>query len=205
MVDEFIFRGQISHSKTKWNQEGSDFQNHYGAGVGYFLCDDLLVEIFTPISDDGDTHFSFSSSFNHQLNRSNYIGFRIHTTENFDWVGVHSKYFLKLQNETYMALTTGFSFSEDSDDFNGGISYYFLPKISITANLSEGGNYCLGIKHFINRSWGVSVGYLQPNPESAEYSVKIMGRFKPITITVSINNTQIDYPVTLCQQHAAKL
>ena len=177
-IDNFVIGGSYSYSD--YNSGSSD---HYSARLAYLISDDLIVNVYANKSEDVDTDYSLSASYNHQLAGKDYIGFTYSSDDDFDHQTLSSKYFRALDGEQYLVAGLTYQHNDDYDnDLSGNVAFYFNDKTSISASYDDDDNYHIGAKHFFNQNYALSVGYQSNASDDAWsdydiYSVNFYAQF----------------------------
>jgi len=163
----FILGAGYMHyqSKDDYSEYSSDAStSYYSASLGYLLSDDLVIRADYIDGGDGDDYFSYSASYNWQLAGTDYIGFSYNVDEDFDLHQLSSRYFMRLNEDSYLALGGNYTimngeYDYADDDWDIYASYYFNRQTSLSASYGDDDFYALGASYFINNNYSVQVGY----------------------------------------------
>ncbi|PWK53615.1 putative porin [Pleionea mediterranea] len=139
---------------------GSDYNT---VRFGYLFSDNFKVEVSSSGFDNDFDQTILMSSYNHQINASDYIGVSMALSDDLDYKQISSKYFSQLENDNYVSLSLNYSKYDDNIDSSGywgvGANYYFSPYSSILLNIDDEESVQIGGQHFFNDSFSVGIRY----------------------------------------------
>ncbi|SFD61035.1 putative porin [Pseudoalteromonas denitrificans] len=161
-LNDFVIGGGYSY--TDYDSSFiNDSEKHYNANLGYLISENFIVHANAGKVDGGKTNYNFSSSYNHQLNDKDYIGFTFNTDDDFDYRHLSSKYYKSLEGGQYLTLGLNYQNHRDSDNYlSGNINFYFNEKTSVFAGYD---NYTFGAEYFFNNNYSLNARY-QSNASS---------------------------------------
>lgn len=130
----------------------------------YFVNDDFIFTLSAGLPEDEDNIYSVSTSYNHQINESDYLGFTASIHDDIrNTVSVSSKYFSALDNEKYIVLEGGYVHSDTYESTSARVSYYVSKRTGFNFGVSStdgefggGDEYSVGLSHFITNNFSVA-------------------------------------------------
>jgi hypothetical protein len=148
-------------------------------GLGYLISDNFIVRASASNPDEGDTVYSFSASYNHQLQGNDYVGFTAYTDDEFDYFGISSKYFASLGEGRFIAVGVAIADNDSSTSWAAVADYYFSKMTSVGMSYDKGDNYSLNTKHFFTQNWAVEAAFASNTDTSAlkTYRLGVIGQF----------------------------
>lgn len=127
--------------------------------LGYFFSEDFIVELNATEPDGGDTFYSYTARYNHQLEGNDYLGFSFTADEDFENFAYQGTYFVKLQGDSWVKTSLSYADGEGDDSWNLGVDYYFNEKTSLFAGIGNDDIYEVGARHYFNRNYAIEFSY----------------------------------------------
>jgi hypothetical protein len=166
-VDNLVIGGSYNYSEGE-NSIGYKGNSKSGSlTLGYLFNDNFIVKAVASHREGQETSYQFFSSYNHQINATDYLGMSISTDEEFDNTSVSSKYFTKLGADNYLALRLSYADGFGDALWSLGSSYYFDQKTSVSVDYNSDDDYFLGVNYFINENVALNALY-NSNKDSSE-------------------------------------
>ena len=172
---EYFIDNGISVS-ARHSQFDGDYENQLG--LGYFVTNNLKVNVEASKAENASTEYMFSAQYNYQLQGADYVGFNAFTDDEADYYGVSSKYFASLGADRYLVAGVTLAKADESYWALSG-SYYFNKMTSVGVNFDKEDNYAVTAKHFFNTNWAVEARYASNSDDSSDklYHVSVIGQF----------------------------
>lgn len=157
------FVGELAFSAAVQALDGDHVASNVSAG--YLLSDDFIVRAHANHIEGGDTNYSVSSSYNMQLNRSDYLGATVSLRDDLESGGINVKYFNALNNGHYVGVGASYStyvsefrsYNRRSNSWNTNAAYYISKATGFSLGWDDDEMLSLGARHFFTPSVALAV------------------------------------------------
>jgi len=162
-VDRFVIGGSYNKFDTPFVDDDTSL-----VSLGYLVNEDLLIKVTAFNPEEGDTQYSYLAKYNHQINKTDYLGLALTSDEDFDNSSITATYFTQLTGGKYFKSEMSYSDNENyGDNWRVKGQYYFNDYTSAYLQQQKGNYQELGIKHFIDENIALSAGY-QRNTKNSD-------------------------------------
>jgi len=154
-IDQFVIGGSFGHV------DAPDFAiNNYSAFLGYLFSDNLLFSTSVHKTEGVDETFTFLAKYNHQINKTDYIGFSATTDDEIDNKSISATYFRSLNENQYLKVAVEYNDHEFGGDYwHAKGEYYFNDYTSAFLQYQNNDIQTFGAKHFFNNYLALSASY----------------------------------------------
>lgn len=135
------------------------------ASAGYLASDNLIFRAYANHIDNADTKYGLSSSYNLQLDASDYLGVSLGVREDFESGSLSAKYFNALGNGDYVVVNAYYStyvsefssFSRRLSSWNVDTAYYISKFTNFSLSWSKDEVLSGGAQHFFTPNFALAV------------------------------------------------
>jgi len=157
----------------------TDSDDAYTLSLGYLVNKNFIVKATLQDSDNTDTSYLLSGSYNVELGGKDYLGFTFTTDDGFDNQEVSAKYFKALTDGRYITSEVSYAINDNADNVLTAVgSYYLNTNTSVFVGFDSGNDdYSVGAKHYFTKNYALSGEYTTGDNDLDLYSINFTAQF----------------------------